>query len=128
MKRGKRQIDTAASHTHIVGDNNCSTTTLHQLSDSPYGAAELHGKLACISAELPSRALMNSETFKAFCGGDKITARRIYGSPFDYEPYATLIYACNEVPDSYDTTEGLYRKLLIVDFQIILMVAQIEMI
>ncbi len=101
---------------HIVGDNNCSTTTLHQLSDSPYGAAELHGKLACISAELPSRALMNSETFKAFCGGDKITARRIYGSPFDYEPYATLIYACNEVPDSYDTTEGLYRKLLIVDF------------
>ncbi len=102
----------------FLGPRNVSALPLHQLSDSPYAAAELRGKLLNISSDLPDSALKDTALFKRVVDGrlSTIHARRRYGKPFAFRPFARLIFSANRVPDSADSTYGYLRRWLIVPF------------
>jgi putative DNA primase/helicase len=43
-------------------------------------------------------------------------AREPYGAPFYFKNIAKIIATCNRLPENYDSSHGLFRRLLIVPF------------
>lgn len=60
--------------------------------------------------------LNQSSMFKKLTGGDLIGFEQKHKTPFEDFSYATLIINSNSLPTSEDTSEGFYRRWLIIDF------------
>ena len=102
----------------LLGPQNVSSLTLRELSDDRFAAAELRDKLLNISADLPDRAFSDTTLFKSVVDGrlSTIHARRRYGKPFRFTPFARLIFSANRVPESADASYGYLRRWLVVPF------------
>ena len=100
----------------LLGSDNVSNIPWQSLGDR-FNKAELFGKLANIFADLPSKAIDDGGMFKALTGEDAITAERKNKNPFNFRPYARLLFSCNDIPKNYsDRSDGFYRRLLIIRF------------
>jgi putative DNA primase/helicase len=100
----------------LLGSENVSNIPWQALSDR-FNKAELFGKLANIFADLPSKNIDDGGMFKALTGEDYITAERKNKDPFNFRPYARLLFSCNDIPKNYsDRSDGFYRRLLIMRF------------
>ena len=55
----------------LLGAPNVSTVALHELDEDRWARADLYGKLANTSPDLPSQALRGSSSFKAITGGTR---------------------------------------------------------
>lgn len=100
----------------FLGVDNCCDVPLTDLEDNNFAAATLHGKLANLSGDLPSRSLKNTAMFKKLVGKDTITADRKYKKPITFENYAKMLFACNQLPRTYDVTRGFFSKWLMFEF------------
>lgn len=76
----------------LLGARNCSTVTLHELSENRFRAATLYGKLANLAGDIDSRWLESTAMFKAITGGDTIQGENKYGPAFDFRPWALPVY------------------------------------
>lgn len=100
----------------LLGNENVSNIPWQGLGDR-FNKAELFGKLANIFADLPSKAIEDGGMFKSLTGEDFISGERKNKDPFNFRPYARLLFSCNDIPKNYaDRSEGFYRRLLIVRF------------
>jgi putative DNA primase/helicase len=54
--------------------------------------------------------------FKKITGGDSITAEHKYGRGFEFASYAVPVFSANAVFGTPDTSEGYFRRWLIVPF------------
>ena len=100
----------------LLGSENVSNIPWQGLGER-FNKAELFGKLANIFADLPSKSIDDGGIFKSLTGEDYLTAERKGKDPFNFRPYARLLFSCNEIPKNYaDRTDGFYRRLLIVRF------------
>jgi putative DNA primase/helicase len=105
----------------LLGDDHTETKPLHDLSEEKH-IADLMGSLANIDADLSEGSLNAQaiEKFKKLTGGDNVTARRMYGDPFDFNSTAKHLYAANQVPDvsSYvsDHDIAFWRRWILVQF------------
>ena len=102
----------------FLGHQNVSALPLHELAENPYAAAELQDKLLNLCSDLPDRAFRDTALFKSVVDGrlSTIHARRRYGKPFSFSPFARLIFSANRVPESADASYGYLRRWLIVPF------------
>ena len=100
----------------LGGKDNVSHITLENLEESRFRVAEMTGKFANIYADLPDTPLKTASVFNTVVAGDTIQVEAKYKTPFDVTPTATQIFSCNEIPRSYTTTQGFYRRLVIVRF------------
>jgi putative DNA primase/helicase len=100
----------------FLGRDNVSNVPLHRLEDR-FGPASLFGKLANVFADLDSAALRSSSVFKSITGGDRISAERKFGDPFEFTPYAKLFFSANEVPPTADNTSAYFRRWQVVPFE-----------
>jgi putative DNA primase/helicase len=100
----------------LLGAENVTNIPWQSLGDRFY-KAELFGKLANVFADLPSKNIEDGGWFKALTGEDYISAERKNKDPFNYRPYARLLFSCNDIPKNYaDRSDGFYRRLLIIRF------------
>lgn len=100
----------------LLGSDNVSNIPWQSLGDR-FNKAELFGKLANIFADLPSKAIDDGGMFKSLTGEDYVTAERKNKDPFNFRPYARLLFSCNDIPKNYaDRSDGFYRRLLIIRF------------
>jgi putative DNA primase/helicase len=100
----------------LLGAENVSNIPWQALGDR-FNKAELFGKLANIFADLPSKAIDDGGMFKSLTGEDYVTAERKNKDPFNFRPYARLLFSCNEIPRNYsDRSDGFYRRLIIIRF------------
>jgi putative DNA primase/helicase len=100
----------------LLGSDNVSNIPWQALGDR-FNKAELFGKLANIFADLPSKAIDDGGMFKSLTGEDYVTAERKNKDPFNFRPYARLLFSCNDIPKNYaDRSDGFYRRLLIIRF------------
>ena len=106
-----------AGLTAMVGQENVSAVSLQQLEHSRFFAAELAGKLANISADLPSTVLASSSLFRSITGGDLISVERKFGAPFKVKLFARLLFASNALPSSRDASPAFFRRWLIIPFE-----------
>jgi putative DNA primase/helicase len=76
----------------------------------------LDGKLFNVAAEMPKRGMFDTSIMKALSAGDEVEVRLLYKRPYTMESRAKLLFACNELPDSTDTTDGFFRRFIIIPF------------
>ena len=100
----------------LIGKENTSAVALHRLDEDRFATAELVGKLANVFADLDARALQASSIFKSITGGDLITAERKYDHPFQFTPYARLLFSANEPPPTPDSSDAFFRRWQVIPF------------
>jgi P4 family phage/plasmid primase-like protien len=100
----------------LIGRGNCSSVRPQKLDESNFHAAELYGKLANLVGDVDPRIFKATEVFKQVTGGDTVTAERKYRDPFKFRCRATLIASFNEMPRTADTSEGFFRRWIVVPF------------
>ena len=80
--------------------------------------AELEGKLASITMELPEDGRLNSDQLKRLTGNDLISARQLRQGLHKFLPTAQIIIVGNELPSFYKHDSGIIRRLLVFHFNI----------
>lgn len=73
-------------------------------------------KLANLCADLPTSHISSSTVFKAVVSGDGLTAQRKHQPAFQFRPFAQLLFSANSFPKSHDSSDGFYRRWLVVPF------------
>ena len=94
----------------VVGPLNVSHFSLQRLEKDRFAVAGLYQKLANICADLPSERLQDSSLFKAVTGCDRITAEFKYRNPFEFTPFARLIFSANHLPASKDASTAYFDR------------------
>ena len=97
----------------FLGEKNISALQLEDYSKT-FRTAELEHKLANIGDDLNRSAITDNGTVKKVFSGDAIEIERKYGKPYVIKPYATQIFACNEIPHTSDKSHGMMRRLCLV--------------
>jgi putative DNA primase/helicase len=100
----------------FLGSDNVSGCTPQEIVTNRFRAAQLHGKLANIAGDIPSKALKETGILKMLTGQDLITAEHKQHDPFDFENHAKLFFSANELPASYDDTVAFHRRWRLFDF------------
>lgn len=100
---------------YLLGETNYTSVPLTKLGQ-PFQNAMLHGKLAQIVPEVPTGQKIDEATLKAVVAGDSIYAELKGENGFNFKPYSRIIAAMNELPKFNDKTNGLYRRLHILQF------------
>lgn len=100
----------------LLGDNNCSNLSLHQLASERFAPAELHGKLVNINADLDGSDLDDTGQFKQLVSGDSMKAERKHKDPFTFRNTAKLLFSANQTPPVTDDSPAFYRRWLLVEF------------
>lgn len=77
----------------------------------------LEHALLNIVEELPKQKHIESEVFKTIISGDSITCNRKYKSAITFRPKAGHIFSCNDLPEWTDSSHGLWRRLIPIDFE-----------
>lgn len=87
----------------------------HEMSRS-FSRASLAGKVINIVTEMSKQSILDSEGFKALVAGDQIQAEFKHGQPFVFRPTAAHVFAANTLPTVSDSSEGFWRRWLVVEF------------
>jgi putative DNA primase/helicase len=95
----------------------------------PFSAFELAGRsaisndlatLVCkrfvTAAETSEGARLNEARVKALTGGDRCTARFLYGEYFSFDPTAKFWLAVNHKPQVTDDSHGFWRRVRLIPF------------
>lgn len=99
----------------LLGNDNKCNVKLQDLS-IPTMASRLYGKMLNTVADLPKKGLQDTGDFKAITGQDYISGKYLYQNPFDFKPYAKLIYSCNQIPRTNDLTDAYFKRIRIINF------------
>jgi len=102
--------------TNFIGIENISSTELDTLLDSRFESTKLYKKLICTLGETNFGVLNKTSLLKKLCGQDLIGYEFKQKRPFDDYNYAKIIINSNSLPTSEDTSDGFYRRWLILDF------------
>lgn len=98
----------------IIGEQAYSTIMLQNITHE-YSLAMLDGKLANITEEIEANK-QNTDILKVLTSGGEVHARQIYKSAYKFFNRAKLIFACNELPKTFDVTDGFFRRAIVVPF------------
>jgi putative DNA primase/helicase len=100
----------------MLGEKNISTLTLQTISEGGFELGYLYQKNCNMTGDLPKKAFQDVGHIKELTGGDTITAKQKFKEPFTFRNHSKLIAACNEVPETPDTTDGFFRRAVIINF------------
>lgn len=99
----------------FLGFRNYSSIALEKVTDR-FNVAELENKLANIGDDIDNVVIKDTGTLKKLFAGNSIQVERKGERPFTIEPYATHIYSANNIPRSFDKSDGFYRRWLFIPF------------
>ena len=100
----------------FLGPENCASLPLRSLNDESFSLCELFGKMANLAADLSKTDLKETGMIKALIGRDTVQAKRKFLRDLNFVNYAKMIFAANELPKIYDTTEGFWTKWVLIEF------------
>ena len=99
----------------FLGSRNYSSIALEKVTER-FNVAELENKLANIGDDIDNVVIKDTGTLKKLFAGNSIQVERKGERPFTIEPYATHIYSANNIPRSFDKSDGFYRRWLFIPF------------
>jgi len=100
----------------FIGADNCSSLPLRSLNEESFSLSEMFGKMANLAADLSKTDLKETGIIKSLIGRDTIQAKRKYLRDLNFVNYAKMVFAANELPKIYDTTDGFWTKWVLIDF------------
>lgn len=101
---------------NMLGKQNISHISIHELDESRFAKAELDGKLANIYADISNQELRNVGILKIMITGDMITVERKNRDPYSMENFGKLFFSANQIPQVYDDSDGFYRRFMLVEW------------
>ena len=101
----------------LLGSHNISAVALSALAER-FQALPTVGKRANICGEVDSSDRPNVALLKQFVGEDPITIDRKGQSHITITASAKLILAGNSRPKMFDSSDGLWRRLVIIPFRV----------
>ncbi|PWF44020.1 DNA primase family protein [Massilia glaciei] len=107
----------------MIGSVNCEAAMLDRFG-MPYVRATLVGKLVNLSADLPKKTNICDGYVKAIVAGDRVEVSPKHKPSYKIKPYVRLMVATNNMPRSNDTTEGFFRRLIVLTFNRMFAVAE----
>jgi putative DNA primase/helicase len=84
---------------------------------TPYVAA-MAGMRMAMASEMPEGRRFNESLIKDITGGGTISARHLYGAPFEFQPSHTMWISGNHKPRITGTDEGIWRRIRMVPFTV----------
>lgn len=100
----------------FLGQRNYTTIELDKLTDR-FSTAELEHKLANIGDDINDKIIKDTGTLKKLFTGNSLQVERKGERPFTLEPYAKMVFSMNDIPRSYDKSDGFYSRLIFVPFK-----------
>jgi len=101
----------------MLGKDNISSLSLHELVVNRFAPSRLYGKYANIHPDLSSKALRDTAMFKMLTGGDAISADKKFKDGFEFFNYAKLIWSANRLPKiNQDDTIAFFRRWILITF------------
>lgn len=100
----------------FLGIDNCASIPLQQLEDDHFAMGELFNKMANIAGDLDKKALKHTGAFKTLTGRDLISAARKFLTRVKFTNYAKLIFACNDLPTTYDLSHAFFSRWVVLEF------------
>lgn len=99
----------------FLGPRNYSSMALEKVTDR-FSVAELENMLANIGEDIDNVTMKDTGTLKKIFAGNSLQVERKGERPYTIAPYATHIYACNNIPRSFDKSDGFYRRWIFIPF------------
>jgi putative DNA primase/helicase len=104
--------------TLLLGEENVSHCSIDAfLPQGKFRLAETSEKLANISEEIDEMDSIPTGQLKQYIGGSPIMFEKKYKSPKKDFPTARLIFATNTLPSFKDSSDGMWRRVLIIWFK-----------
>ena len=100
----------------FLGGENIASIGLQTLERNRFASSTLQGKLANIYADLPSSSLYETGLFKMLTGNDPVSIEAKFKDHINFLNYAKMIFSCNQLPLSKDTSDALYRRWILLNF------------
>lgn len=97
----------------LLGEINISNVTLSGILDQ-FHRVMIRDKLLNVATEVDS-SLLQSDIFKTIVSGEPVTAAYKHRDAFNFTPVCKLAFSANKHPTMQDTSEGLYRRLLLIE-------------
>lgn len=82
-----------------------------------YGGAAIPGRRVLFSTEIARTKSFAGEFMKKVVSGDPLRVRQIYKEEMEFTPIAKVFWAMNENPRITDTSDSIYRRLMLFEFR-----------
>jgi len=99
----------------LLGEINVSNVSMSGLQDQ-FHRVMLVDKLLNVATEIEA-GLLQSDIFKTIVSGESVTAAYKHKNAFSFAPVCKLAFSANKHPNLQDTSEGLYRRLLLIEME-----------
>ena len=99
----------------FLGTVNYSTLSLEEVTGR-FNKILLEHKRANIGDDIDNVTIKDTGMLKKMIAGNSITVESKGEKGYTIDLYATHIYSCNEIPRSFDKTDGFYRRWIIIPF------------
>jgi len=99
----------------FAGFENCSSLGINETT-STFGKIELENKFFNIGDDIDKEIVKDTGTLKRISAGNAITVENKGEKKYSTTITTTLIYSANEIPKSFDKTDGFYRRWIIIPF------------
>lgn len=99
----------------MVGKMNTSHVSLPDFDKDYYLSTTVNKLLNIDDDVVDGKVLQYTGRFKSFVSGEVIATRQIYRDVINFEPYSTLVFSCNRLPQIMDKTSGLYRRMVLIE-------------
>ena len=100
----------------MIGIENCCSVPLSMITADSTSVIEMFGKMINLAGDLSNDSLKKTGMFKQTVGRDVIAAKRKYLRDLIFVNYAKHIFAANELPKVYDSSDGFWTKWLLLEF------------
>lgn len=98
---------------------NVDSIIVHNASNSANSdIARLENTRLVTSSEINEGSRLDESLVKQLTGGDRILARYLFGSEFEYNPKFKIWMATNHLPIIRGTDDGIWRRLKIIPFNV----------
>jgi len=105
--------------TQLLGEENVSSIPL-ELFQEKYSLVHTLGKLANIVSEVGEIDKTAEGFLKAFVAADSMTFEQKYKDVITAKPTARLVFSTNNLPRFVDKSDGIWRRLLLVPFDVVI--------
>ena len=102
----------------VMGQDNISHVSIHQIIEERFARAELDGKLMNIYADISGNEITNLGVIKSLVTGEPVMAE-YKGQPiFVLRNQAKLVFSCNRLPDIREDSDAVFRRFIIINFPV----------
>ncbi|NOV69749.1 DNA primase family protein [Clostridium beijerinckii] len=101
---------------NLITEENISNVDLSDLEKS-FSRSMLYNKLVNLTDEMEGK-IKDSGFYKRIASGNTIEAQFKFKDSFNFKPFCTMVFAMNNFPQINDKTHGLYRKMILIPFDV----------